>query len=74
MAMTDPVHERLHQGPLIEAPEGPRVDPPAGQPGPLHEDDRQARQRAMDALFAWIDAQPPVPHMSFDAFDREDIY
>ncbi len=36
--------------------------------------ERQARTQALHELFAWIDAQPAVPHLPLDAVDRDEIY
>jgi hypothetical protein len=35
---------------------------------------RVERTQAIQALFAWIEAQPPVPHLPLDAMDRAELY
>ena len=36
--------------------------------------ERRARTQAPRELFAWIDAQPAVPHLPLDAMGRDEIY
>lgn len=34
----------------------------------------QARVRALQELFTWVDSQPPVPFVPLDAMDRGNLY
>lgn len=36
--------------------------------------ERQARTVALAKLFAWVAAQPPVPHVPLEALDRDELY
>lgn len=52
----------------------PRESYSMAAPERLGAPERQARTEALAKLFAWVAAQPPVPHVPLEALDRDEMY